>query len=149
MVARLVSGFRTRLSQPVSAKPKHRDLSPRQAAMLMAKRPERLTEDQEGLLGKLTAASPEIAAMNTLMKGFSLLLRETVCCHIVHIPAFSRERHKRAVTTADHIGEYLPASLLRAVGTAPAVSLLAGSRISPKGQLRQRWNRWFATSLSR
>ena len=77
MVARLVSGFRTRLSQPVSAKPKHHDLSPRQAAMLMAKRPERLTEDQEGPLGKLTAASPEIAAMNTLMKGFSLLLRES------------------------------------------------------------------------
>ena len=44
--------------------------------MLMAKRPERLTEDQEGLLGKLTAASPEIAVMNTLMKGFSMLLRE-------------------------------------------------------------------------
>jgi transposase len=77
MVARLVSAFRIRAPQPpFRAKPQPRDLSPRQAAMLMAKHPERLTEDQQGLLTKLTATSPEIATMNTLIKDFSVLLRE-------------------------------------------------------------------------
>lgn len=58
MVARLASGFRVRLPhQAVCSKPKRHDLSPRQAAMLMAKR-------------------PEIVTMNTLMKGFNALLRE-------------------------------------------------------------------------
>ena len=138
-------------------------------------------------MGKLTAASPEIAVMNTLMKGFSMLLRERrvqdfqtwttdamasglpelkrfcdglewdraavvaaielpwsngqvegqvhrlklikrqmygragfrllrsrelpYCAH----PGVFREHHERAVRTAEHIDEHLPASLLRAV----------------------------------
>lgn len=77
MVARLVSGFRSHPPrQSGCSKPKHRDLSPRQAAMLMAKRPDNLTEDQQGTLGRLIGSSPEIETMNTLMKGFSVLMRE-------------------------------------------------------------------------
>lgn len=77
MVARLVSGFRSHPPrQSGCSKPKQRDLSPRQAAMLMAKRPDNLTEDQQGTLGRLIGSSPEIETMNALMKGFSVLMRE-------------------------------------------------------------------------
>jgi transposase len=81
MVARLVSGFRTQGTKcsrhsPTPAKPKRRDMSPRQAAMLIAKPPEDLSEEQQKLVGRLAAALPEIATMQTLMKSFSALLRE-------------------------------------------------------------------------
>jgi transposase len=79
MVAQLVSGFRMHARQNPRLQTtgsKRRDLSPRQAAMLMAKRPSDLTEDQQILLSKLIASSPEIATMHTLMKGFGTLLHD-------------------------------------------------------------------------
>lgn len=80
MVAKLVAEFRTSgtkyFRQPaVQPELKHRDLSPRQAAMLMARRPEDLNADQQRTLAKLTEASPEIATMHDLVGEFRALLR--------------------------------------------------------------------------
>ena len=80
MVAKLVAEFRTsgtkyfrqRVVQP---EVKHHDLSPRQAAMLMARRPEDLSVDQQRLVARLTEASPEIATMHNLVGEFRALLR--------------------------------------------------------------------------
>jgi transposase len=81
MVARFVAVFRchgTKSSrqQSAPAKPKRRALSPRQAAMLIAKKPEDLTEDQQTLITKLEKSVPEIATMHTLIKDFRGVLRE-------------------------------------------------------------------------
>jgi transposase len=80
MVSELVSEFRTsgaKYSRQLGVQPKvkHRDLSPRQAAMLMARRSEDLSAEQQCLLAKLTEASPEIAAMHDLVGEFRTLLR--------------------------------------------------------------------------
>ena len=80
MVAKLVSEFRTSGTQyfrerVVQPEVKRRDLSPRQAAMLMARRPEDLSADQQRTLAKLTEASAEIATMRDLVGEFRALLR--------------------------------------------------------------------------
>lgn len=79
MVAKLVSEFRTSGTQyfrerVVQPEVKRRDLSPRQAAMLMARRPGDLSADQQRTLAKLTEASPEIATLRDLVGEFRALL---------------------------------------------------------------------------
>jgi transposase len=79
MVAKLVSEFRTSgtkyfRQRAVQPEVKTRDLSPRQAAMLMARRPEDLSTDQQRTLAKLET-SPEIATMHDLVREFRALLR--------------------------------------------------------------------------
>jgi transposase len=81
MVAHLVSSFRTQGTKyfrprSVGTAPKRRDLSPRQAAMLMAKRSDDLTANDQELLARLVGTVPEIGTMYTLMKSFGALLRE-------------------------------------------------------------------------
>jgi transposase len=80
MVAKLVAEFRTSGTQyfrPRTVQPemKRRDLSPRQAAMLMSRRPEELGTDQQRTLAKLTEVSPEIATMRELVGEFRAMLR--------------------------------------------------------------------------
>lgn len=80
MVAKLVAEFRTsgtKYFRPHVVQPevKHRDLSPRQAAMLIARRPEDLSADQQRMVARLIQASPEIAAMHELVGEFRALLR--------------------------------------------------------------------------
>jgi transposase len=81
MVAKLVAEFRTNgtkyfRERSVQPEGKSRDLSPRQAAMLMARRPEDLSTDQQRTLAMLTEASPEITTMHELVREFRALLRE-------------------------------------------------------------------------
>jgi transposase len=80
MVAHLVASFRTRgtkyfREQVAPPRAKRCGLSPRQAAMLMARQPDDLDEDQQRTLVKLTSSSPEIATMHNLMHEFGALLR--------------------------------------------------------------------------
>jgi transposase len=80
MVAKLVAEFRTsgtKYFRPRVVQPevKDRDLSPRQAAMLIVRRPEDLTADQQRLVSRLIEASPEISTMHNLVGEFRTLLR--------------------------------------------------------------------------
>jgi len=50
--------------------------SPRQAAMLLARRPEKLKPDQEQLLAKLNECCPEIPILYDLTQGFAQVFRD-------------------------------------------------------------------------
>lgn len=80
MVANLVAEFRnpgTKYYRERASRPsvKQEDLSPRQAAMLMARRPEDLTERQQRMLTTLTGTCPEIATMYDLIREFRSLFQ--------------------------------------------------------------------------
>ncbi len=81
MVATLVSTFRTLAAkchcqdiQP-ACKRKPRLLSPRQAAMLIARKPEKLEDSDRRLITQLEQACPAIAALRPFVRSFSNLLR--------------------------------------------------------------------------
>jgi transposase len=50
-------------------------LSPRRVARLLLTRPESLSDDQQALLGKLTAACPEMTSLAGLVRSFAALLK--------------------------------------------------------------------------
>jgi transposase len=55
--------------------PKAKPPSPRQAAMLLARRPEKLQLDEQQLLARLNECCPEIPTLYTLTQGFSEVFR--------------------------------------------------------------------------
>lgn len=56
--------------------PKAKPPSPRQAAMLLARRPEKLKPDEHRLLDKLNECCPEIPILYGLTQGFAAVFRE-------------------------------------------------------------------------
>lgn len=56
--------------------PKAKPPSPRQAAMLLARRPEKLKPDEQQLLDKLNECCPEIPILYDLTQGFAAVFRE-------------------------------------------------------------------------
>ena len=56
--------------------PKAKPPSPRQAAMLLARRPEKLQPDEQELLARLTACCPEISTLYALTQGFAEVFRK-------------------------------------------------------------------------
>lgn len=56
--------------------PKAKPPSPRQAAMLLARRPEKLQPDEQELLARLTACCPEIPTLYALTQGFAEVFRK-------------------------------------------------------------------------
>jgi len=84
MVGKLVSTFRTpgaaysrKCNQQPAEKNKRRPISPRQAAILLARRSEKLTEAEPQLLTRIRSRCPEAAILGTLVEGFSTVLRNT------------------------------------------------------------------------
>jgi transposase len=82
MVSTLVSTFRTpgtkfyrQLSARPASKPNRKPLSPRQAAMLIARNPEKLDDVEKGLTTRLEKVCPTVAMLQPLVKSFSELLR--------------------------------------------------------------------------
>ena len=82
MVAQLVSTFRTpgtkysrKGNHQSTQKAKRKPLSPRQAAMLLARRPEKLTEAEQQLVTRLEKCCPEAALLHSLLTAFSAVLR--------------------------------------------------------------------------
>jgi transposase len=65
--------FRT---MAVSRQKKAKPPSPRQAAMLLARRPEKLKPDQKQLLAKLNECCPEIPILYGLTQGFAQIFRD-------------------------------------------------------------------------
>ncbi len=56
--------------------PKAKPPTPRQAAMLLARRPEKLKPDEQQLLAKLNECCPEIPILYDLTQGFAAVFRE-------------------------------------------------------------------------
>lgn len=82
MVAILVSTFRTpetkyhrRHSLQTASKPKRKPLSPRQAAMLIARNPEKLNDDEKQLIIRLEKVCPTVGLLHPLLRSFSKVLR--------------------------------------------------------------------------
>ncbi len=80
MVASFVATFRRqgtkyfrRTSSALQQKPK--PPSPRQAAMLLARRPEKLKVEEQQLLAQITAGCPEAATLYSLTQGFANVFR--------------------------------------------------------------------------
>ena len=81
MVATLVSTFRTpgtkyhrQNSRQSTSKPKRKPVSPRQAAMLMARNPEKLDADEQQLITRLERACPTVEFLRPLVRSFSEVL---------------------------------------------------------------------------
>jgi transposase len=81
MVATLVSTFRTpgtkyhrQHSRPPASKPKQRPLSPRQAAMLIARNPETLDDGEKQLIIRLEKDCPVVEFLRPLVRSFSEVL---------------------------------------------------------------------------
>jgi transposase len=55
--------------------PKAKPPSPRQAAMLLARRPEKLKPDEQQLLAKLNECCPEVSVLYDLAQGFATVFR--------------------------------------------------------------------------
>jgi transposase len=86
MVATLVSTFRTpeskyhrQHSRELASKPKRRPVSPRQAAMLIARNPEKLNDEEKQLIVRLEKECPAVEFLRPLVRSFSeaLLGKET------------------------------------------------------------------------
>src|SRR5665213_582743 len=80
MVACFVAALRTHenkcFRRTVHARPhKAKPPSPRQAAMLLARPPEKLKSDEQQLLAQLTAACPEVSTLHALTQGFANVFR--------------------------------------------------------------------------
>ena len=81
MVATLISTFRTpgtkyhRQAARLADKGKRKHLSPRQAAMLIARNPEKLDDSDKRLITRLEKDCPTIASLKPLVRSFSDLLR--------------------------------------------------------------------------
>jgi transposase len=82
MVARLVATLRTpgtkyhrKLSLPATTKTKVKRLSPRQTAMLMARRPEKLNASEKQLIGRLEKCCPAVATLHPLIRSFSTVFQ--------------------------------------------------------------------------
>ncbi|MDQ2841952.1 MAG: ISL3 family transposase [Acidobacteriota bacterium] len=80
MVACFVAALRTKESKYFrrTAHPRQQKIkspSPRQAAMLLARPPEKLKLDEQQLLAQLTAACPEISTLHALTQGFVNVFR--------------------------------------------------------------------------
>jgi transposase len=80
-VAKLVSGWRTTPARSsnrqsvTKAKPRPRPLSPRQVAMLLTRRTEKLTDAEQTLLLRIHNHCPESTILGTLAQNFSSVLR--------------------------------------------------------------------------
>ena len=81
MVATFVSTFRTpgtkyhrQNSRPSASQPKEKPLSPRQVAMLMARKPEKLDDHQQQLISRLEKACPTLELLRPLVRSFSEVL---------------------------------------------------------------------------
>jgi transposase len=79
-MARFVFALRTKGTKyyrktAVPRQPKAKPPSPRQAAMLLARRPETLQPDEQQILARLNACCPEIPTLYTLTQGFSAVFR--------------------------------------------------------------------------
>ncbi len=78
MVANLVARWRgshTENTRTPTSRTKYSHLSPRQTALLLARREEGLDEGQRRIVTKLTTTSPELATLHGLAHDFSQLLR--------------------------------------------------------------------------
>jgi transposase len=82
MVAKLVSTFRTpntqnnrKCNQQCMPKAKRKSLSPRQAAMLLARHPEKLTDAEQQLIARIEKCCPAAALLHPLINDFSAVLR--------------------------------------------------------------------------
>ena len=82
MVAQLVSAFRSpalrhghQPSQQSIPKTKCKSLSPRQAAMLLARPPEKLIDAEQKLVERIQKSCPEAALLRPIMNEFSAILR--------------------------------------------------------------------------
>ena len=79
-------------------------LSPRRVARLLLTRPDALSDSQQALLGKLTAACPEMTSLASLVRDFAALLhpdpanearlsewsQAARACDLLHLHAFTR-----------------------------------------------------------
>jgi transposase len=80
-VAKLVTDWRTtpapssNRSSITKAKPRPRPLSPRQVAMLLTRRSEKLTDAEQTLLQRISKHCPESTILGTLAQSFSSVLR--------------------------------------------------------------------------
>jgi transposase len=81
MVATLVATLRTpgtkyhrQNSRPSASKPKGKPLSPRQAAMLIARNPEKLDDDEQQIITRLERACPTLEFLRPLVRSFSEVL---------------------------------------------------------------------------
>jgi hypothetical protein len=99
MVGRLVSTFRTpetqydrKRNQQSAPKAKRRPLSPRQAAMLIAKPAEKLNDAEKQLVTRLEQCCPGIPALQLLVTGFSAVFKN-------HGPAALQSWIERATAT--------------------------------------------------
>jgi transposase len=99
MVARLVSTFRTpetqyhrKRNQQSAPKAKRRPLSPRQAAMLIARPAEKLNDAEKQLVTRLEQCCPGIAALQLPVTGFSAVFKN-------HDPAALQSWIERATAT--------------------------------------------------
>ncbi len=77
MVACFVAALRTHENRRTVHARQHKAKppSPRQAAMLLARPPEKLKLDEQQLLAQLTAACPEVSTLHALTQGFANVFR--------------------------------------------------------------------------
>lgn len=82
MVARLVSTFRAPTTkhghsseQQSTPRAKCKSLSPKQATMLLARRPEKLPDAEQKLVARIQTCCPEAAILQPIMSDFSAVLR--------------------------------------------------------------------------
>ena len=79
-MARFVASLRTQGTKyfrktATPRQPQAKPLSPRQAAMLLARRPEKLKPDEQQQLAKLNECCPEIPVLYDLTQGFAAVFR--------------------------------------------------------------------------
>jgi transposase len=79
MVAQFVAHLRTQgtkyFRKLTCTRPNPKPPSPRQVAMLLARRPETLKDDEQQLLSKLNEGCPEISTLQALAQGFAAVFR--------------------------------------------------------------------------
>jgi transposase len=121
-MARFVSALRTKGSKyfrdtTAPRQPKAKPPSPRQAAMLLARRPEKLQSDEQQLLARLHKCCPEIPVLHTLTQGFAEVFR------IKHNEALQNWLLDARRTGLPEIGRFCDGLLRDAAAVTAAVTL--------------------------
>ena len=135
MVARFVATLRrqgtkySRRTAPARQK-KTNPPSPRQAAMLLARPPEKLKPDEQRLLAQITAGCPEVPTLYSLTQGFANVFRSKQSGALQHWLA---EAKASALPEINRFCE----GLLRDAGAVTAAALLPWSNGQVEGQIHR------------
>lgn len=135
MVASFIASFRRQgtkyfRSTTSALQQKSKPPSPRQAAMLLARRPEKLKIEEQQLLAQITAGCPEVSTLYSLTQGFANVFRSKQS-EVLH--SWLAEAKAAALPEINRFCD----GLLRDAGAVTAAVLLPWSNGQVEGQIHR------------